>query len=225
MDGCNEFGGRAEDGTPVARPDGDFVAPLTYWTLVLCKVPAGIMEQADRYRELLQGGGSYRVLDDRLEILGITGETRLVFARQKPLEGRPVELVGTAWKQVVGDGAIGEVQAATVAFVDDHLAVGMTACRGYTAYCRESDGRLGFPATSMTEYGASPPCAGESRSQEGQFTDDLSQAIEYAISEDEETSRLRVQTSRGGMSLSSDYVSAKCPGKMSVGELGERFPC
>ena len=80
-------------------------------------------------------------------------------------------------------------------FLDDRLAVGMTACRGYVASYRVSDGRLGFPARSATESGRSA-CSGEARMQEGQFGDDLSRAVEYAVSDEGETKRLKIRTSR-----------------------------
>ena len=70
-----------------------------------------------------------------------------------------------------------------MAFLDDRLAVGMTVCRGYVASYEASGERLDFRATSMTEYGSS--CPEELRQHEGQFTDDLSQAIEYSVSEEE----------------------------------------
>ena len=160
------------------------------------KLLTGVMEQGEEYRRLLgRQGQSLRVEGDRLEILDWADEVGLVFVRQVPLAGRPVELAGTEWQLVVKDGEGGDGKTATITFVDEHLAVGTTACRGYAAFYRVSDGRVGFPATSMTEYGSSP-CAEESRRREGQFTDDLSQAIEYSVSNEDGTERLRIRTSR-----------------------------
>ena len=82
-----------------------------------------------------------------------------------------------------------------MAFLDDRLAVGMTACRGYVASYEASGERLDFRSTSMTEYTSS--CSEEMREREGRFTDDLSRAIEYSISEEDGISRLRIRTSRG----------------------------
>ena len=49
FDGCNSFGGRTDDGTLIARPDGTFSAPGAFHTEMLCEGPDGIMEQADAY--------------------------------------------------------------------------------------------------------------------------------------------------------------------------------
>ena len=196
LDGCNRFGGRHEDGKQVATANGEFNAPPTAMTLIGCKIPVGILEQADRYIELLGQGESFRVEGDRLEILDWAGEVGLVFVRQVPLAGRPVELTGTAWELVLDDSVGEDVKAATLVFLDEHHAVGITACRGYVASYRVSDGRLRFPSMSMTEYGWAESCAKVARMQEGQFGNDLSRAIEYSVIEENGTRRLRIRTSR-----------------------------
>ena len=195
FDSCNTFGGKSEDGTPVASADGEFTIPPAVSTLIGCEFPHGIMDQADRFLELLKHGERFRVVDNLLEILDGEGETRLVFVRQVPLPGSPVELAGTEWQLAVEDSAGGDVKAATLAFLDDRLAVGMTACRGYVASYEASGERLDFRSTSMTEYTSS--CSEEMREREGRFTDDLSRAIEYSISEEDGIRRLRIRTSQG----------------------------
>ena len=194
FDGCNTFGGKSEDGTPVASADGEFTIPPAVSTLIGCEFPHGIMDQADSYLELLKHGERFRVVDDLLWILDEGGEARLVFVRQVPLPGRPVELVGTEW-QLAEDNGNGDVKAAILVFLDDQLAVGMTACRGYVASYEASGERLDFRSTSMTEYTSS--CSEDIREREGQFTDNLSRATEYSISEEDGIRRLRIRTSRG----------------------------
>ena len=196
FDGCNTFGGKSEDGTPVASVDGEFTITPAVSTLIGCEFPHGIMDQADSYLEILEHGERFRLVDDLLEILDGGGETRLVFVRQVPFSGRPVELAGTEWQLAVENSAGGDVKAATLAFLDGRLAVGLTACRSYVASYEASGERLDFRSTSMTEYTAS--CSGEMREREGRFTDDLSRAIEYSISSEEDgIRRLRIRTSRG----------------------------
>ena len=195
LDGCNTFGGRFKDGKPVAGDDGEFNAPPITMTLIGCS--SGIEEQADRYRELLKKGERFRVVDKHLEILDGEGETRLGFVQQAPLAGGPVGLVGTEWRLVLEDGVGEDVNAATLVFLNDHHAVGITTCRGYVASYEASGERLDFWSTAMTEYGGASPCAEELRIQEGQFTNDLSRAVEYSVSEEEGTRRLRIRTSRG----------------------------
>ena len=151
FDSCNTVGGKSEDGTTVASGDGEFTIPPFARTDIGCEFPLGIMDQADSYLELLMHGKTFRVVDDLLEILDEGGQTRLVFARQLPLPRRPLELAGTEWQLAVEDSAGGDVKAATLVFLYDRLAVGMTACRGYVAYYEASGRRLDFLSTSMTE--------------------------------------------------------------------------
>ena len=196
LDGCNRYFGGHKDGKPVASDDGGFDAPPDTRTLIGCDIPEGIHEQADRYLELLKQGESFRVVEDRLEILDGEGETRLVFVRQAPLAGQAVELVDTAWRLMAEDSTDTGVRAATLVFLDERHAVGITACRGYAASYRVSDGRLRFPARSATESGRSA-CPEETRRQEGQFITNLSRPIEYSVSQEDGTRRLRIRTSRG----------------------------
>ncbi len=196
LDGCNRYFGWHEDGTPVASADGGFEDPPTTRTLIGCEIPAGIIEQADKYIELLGQGQRFRVEDDRLAILNGEGEKQLVFVRQTPLVGEAVELADTAWQLMAGDSMDTGVRKATLVFLDERHAVGITACRGYVASYRVSGKRLDSGESGMTEYGR-PGCAREARRQEGQFTTDLSRAIEYSVSEEDGTRRLRIRTSRG----------------------------
>ena len=215
LDGCNTFGGRHQDGKPVASADGGFDAPPgTFRTAIGCEIPHGILEQADRYIELLRQGQRFRALDDRLAILGGDGEERLVFARQTPLAGQPVELADTAWRLMAEDSTDTGVRAATLVFLDERHAVGITACRGYVAAYEVSGERLNSYAKSMTEYETSE-CAEEARRQEGQFTTDLSRAIEYAVSQEDGTRRLRIRTSRG-RTLTFEPLEAKVEGMFGV---------
>ena len=197
VDGCNGYGGKNQHGEPVVGDEGEFNPSPASWTDMLCELPGGVMEQAEEYRRLLgRQGQSLRVGGDRLEILDWSGEVGLVFVRQIPLAGEAVELAGTAWRFVAEDSAGGDVRAATLVFLDDSHAVGITACRGYVAAYRVSGGRLNLHSSGMTEYGRSE-CAEETRRREGEFTTDLSRAIEYSVSEEDGMRRLRILTSRG----------------------------
>ena len=196
-DGCNRYGRVNRNERPVVGDDGKRDPQPMSWTEALCLHPDGVMEQAEEYRRLLgRQGQTLGVEGELLEIQDWDSEAGLVYARQAPLAGHPVDLAGTEWGLVVKDGAGEDLKAATIAFVDDHLAVGTTACRGYVAFYRTSDGRLSFPSTSMTKHETSS-CSEEARRQEGQFTDDLSQAIEYSVSDEDRTNRLRIRTSPG----------------------------
>ena len=195
FDGCNSFGGRTEDGTPIARADGTFTAPAGASTAMLCEQPAGLMEQTSSYVRALWRGETYRLGGDQLEILDGTGATRLVLVRQEPLLGRPVDLVGTAWQLVAEDDEDRDARAPTLAFLTEHIVAGVTACRGYVAEYKLSDGRIRFPSLGMT--GSAESCAVELLLIEGDYTDHFTWADEYTVEESVGESLLRIRARRG----------------------------
>ena len=199
FDGCNSFGGRSEDGALVAKPDGTFSAPDAAQTLMLCEGPNGIMEQADAYTDALLQGERFRVVGDRLEILDGAGEVVLALVRQAPLPGRPVDLVGTTWQLVVEDYEGHDVRAPTLAFLNEHIAAGVTVCRGYVAAYSVSEGRIRFPSLGMT--GSTESCANELMRVEGRYTDHFTWVDEYSVDESTGKSILRIRTRRGKMLL------------------------
>ena len=195
FDGCNRFGGRTEDGTPIAKPDGTFSAPGVFRTEMLCEGPDGIMEQADAYIDALMQGERFRVEGDRLEILDGASEVRLVFVRQKSLPGRPIDLAGTAWRLIVEGNEDSSIRAPTLAFLNDRIVSGVTACRGYVADYSLSDGRVRFPTLAMT--GPTEPCANELFRHEGEYTTHLSWADDYSVDESAGEIMLRIRTRQG----------------------------
>ena len=195
FDGCNRFGGHHEDGAPIAKPDGTFSPPGSFHTEMLCEGPDGIMEQADAYTDALMQGERFRVVGDRLEIIDASDEVRLVLVRQEPLPGQPVDLVGTAWQLVVDEDESGGVRVPTLAFLTEHIATGVTACRGYVVEHSASEGSVRFPGTSMT--GPTESCANELFRVEGTYTDHFTWADEYSVDENTGESLFRIRTSRG----------------------------
>ncbi len=195
FDGCNSIGGRNEDGTPVAAADGTFSAPGATQTLMLCEGPDGIMEQADAFTGALIHGERFRVEGDRLEIIDGVGEVRLVLVRQAPLPGRPADMVGTAWQLLVEDDEGSGVRIPTLAFLNDRIAAGMTACRGYVADYSVSDGRVRFPALGMT--GSTESCTNDLLWDEGEYTTHLSWTDDYSVDESTGERLLRIRTRQG----------------------------
>ena len=195
FDGCNSFGGRNEDGTSVAKPDGTFSAPGAAQTLMLCEGPDGVMEQADAFTGALIKGESYLIVDDHLDIIDGAGEARLELVKQAPLPGRPGDLVGTAWQLVVEEDEESGVRVPTLAFLTDRIAAGVTVCRGYVLGYSASDGRVRFPGTSMT--GSTESCANELFGVEGRYTDHFTWADEYSVDESTGERILRIRTRRG----------------------------
>ena len=191
-DGCNRYGGVIEDETPVAGADGVFSRPPLARTERGCE-GGGIMEQADAYISALRRGERYRVADDRLEILDGEGATRLVFDREAPLPGQPVDLRGTSWRLIADDDDNDE--RVTTLIFNGRQVTGSTACRDYLASYEMSEGSVRFPSKGMS--GSPESCTDESRRRSGEFTDFLSWAWEYSVHEEQGVSRLRIRSSRG----------------------------
>ena len=160
-----------------------------------CAEPEGVTEQADAYVSVLMQGERYRVVGDRLEIFDSGGAVRLVFVRQAQLPGRAIGLGGTAWRLMIEGDVDGDMRAATLAFLDDRLVTGVTACRAYLATYSNSEGSVRFPTQSMLR--TPQPCPEELRRLEGEFGDFLTWAREYSVYEEGGSSRLRVRSAIG----------------------------
>ena len=193
-DGCNDFGGMWDDGTPIAGPEATFSVPDPTRTLQLCGGVDGLMEQADSYVWALRAGKTFRLDGDRLEILDEAGEVRLVLVRKSPLPGSPVELVGTSWR-IVEEEEGGDARGPTLAFLSDYIAAGVAACRAYVVHFRVQDERLSFPAISMT--GTTKGCDEELFELEGRYTDHLSLSDDYSVEETDSGRLLRIRTRNG----------------------------
>ena len=200
-DGCNSYGGRFEDGRPIADAGGMFSGPPIGSTQRDCAEPEGVTEQADAYVSVLMQGERYRVVGDQLEIFDGGDAARLVFVRQAPLPGgpSPINLAGSTWRQLTEGDTDGEVRAATLAFLDDRLVAGATACRGYLATYgatySQSEGSVRFPSQTMLK--SPQPCPEESRRLEGEFGDFLTWANEYSIYEEGRSIRLGIRSATG----------------------------
>ena len=198
IDGCNSYGGRFEEGTPVAGAGGVFSIPPFGSTVMLCPEPEGVMEQADAYMAALVQGERFRITDDRLEVLDSGGATRLVFVRRAPLPGLPIDLKGTAWRLLIEGDAMDGVRAPTLAFLDNRLVTGATACRGYVATYQASEGALRFPGKGMLGSPQSwQSCTKNERTLESEFGDFLTWAREYSVDNEGGSSRLRIWSIRG----------------------------
>ncbi len=192
-DGCNRYGGRPEDGTPIFDADGKFSPALGTRTERDCHEPDGVMDQAEAYFSALMRVDGFRVSGDRLELLDAGGAARLVFVRQAPLPGDPIDLQGTGWRLLEQ----GEARAVTMSFLDYGLIVGVTACRPYVATYLETyrgiEGSVRFPSRSMLRR--TQPCTEGERRTEGEFPSIW--AREYAVSEDGGSRLLRIRSLEG----------------------------
>ena len=198
-DGCNTFGGRTESGLPVADKNGSFSgsAQGTAETLALCVSPDGsddIMKQAEAYKRAVRSGRTFEIEGDRLKILDGSGKVRVVFVRRATLSGQPVELAGTQWRMVDEDGGYGDAPVATLAFLNEHLAGGTTACRDFILdYRVREGGKLSF--SGRGRYGPTDTCTEEMVDLERSFRRGLS-SDDYAVDDSSGESVLRIRTYR-----------------------------
>jgi heat shock protein HslJ len=75
--GCNSYGGDY-----IAGADGSLSFGEIVQTLILCTEPEGVMKLEEKYINTLRLADSYRVDNDRLEIMNQSGTTILEYARQ-----------------------------------------------------------------------------------------------------------------------------------------------
>ncbi|MYC34665.1 MAG: META domain-containing protein [Chloroflexi bacterium] len=193
FDGCNSFGGRHESGQPIIKRYGTVSLPVYAMTAAGCPTPA-ILGQAKRYLAAMKDEAKARVVGDHLHILDGSGQVVLVFAREQPLPGQPVDLVGTSWRLVDNAGIYGEGDT-TILFLNSWSATGTTVCRDYTVGYAASAGGIRSYYKGMS--GSVEPCTQDAIHQEHQYVEDFGWADEYAIHQTDGAERLVVRTSRG----------------------------
>ena len=202
-DGCNRYGGLSvegtEDETLVFGADGVFSRPPFARTEKGCYFldhanPNVVMDQADAYFSALTRGERYRVAGDRLEILDGEGATRLVFVREAPLPGQPVDLGGTSWRLITDDDVDNDERLTTLIF-NGRQVTGSTACGDYLASYEMSEGSVSFP--SRSGLGSVESCSELDLRRAGEYIESLSWAWEYSVHEEQGISRLRIRSSRG----------------------------
>ncbi len=204
FDGCNHYEGPLyigpiEDGTPVAGPpvagpDGVFSLPSYAVSEVGCEESRG--SQVDEYRSALHRGERYRVAGDRLVILDGGGSARLVFDREPPLPGQPVDLRGTSWRLITDDDVDNDERVTTMTF-NGRLVIGSTACRDYLAAYTytKPEGSLSFSWKSM--LGSAESCSELDRRRADEYIGFLTWVWEHSVHEEQGISRLRIRDYRG----------------------------
>ena len=188
-----------EDETLVFGADGVFSRPPFARTEKGCYFldhanPNVVMDQADAYFSALTRGERYRVAGDRLEILDDEGATRLVFDREAPLPGGPVDLRGTSWRLIADDDVDNDERVTTLTF-NGRQVTGSTACRNYHASYTTSERSVDFPSSGISR--SSDSCTELARRLEGEYMEFLPWAWEYSVHEEQGISRLRIRSSRG----------------------------
>ena len=84
FDGCNTLRGRSARTGLIAQPDGTFwISGDVFRTEIDCVSRPGVMEQAGRYLQALNGKNRYDIVEGRLEITDYRGDVRLVFLKRE----------------------------------------------------------------------------------------------------------------------------------------------
>jgi heat shock protein HslJ len=143
--GCNNYD-RLVIGDDVARgkykatEDGDLTIPGLTITELGCPAPEGVMDQEKAYLEALRSAAAYRLVEDRLEIQNVAGETILVYTRRAQSAEELASLAGTAWQLVLVNGEVpvgGSIT--TLAFLDEKWFVEYSRCEGYVSSYQTAD--------------------------------------------------------------------------------------
>jgi heat shock protein HslJ len=186
--GCNAYGGPYSAGD-----DGALSVSTLEVTAQACLEPEGVMEQEAAYLAAFQESAAYQMAGDRLDLMDSAGESLLSFAREEEFAMDPGDLPRTVWQLVSLNGAgLVEGSIITLAFHDGSHASGQAGCREYTTTYEASGDKIRFPFLSMSGDDA---CLADEAlyEQEGRYTDALSWATNYLLSE----GQLEIRTARG----------------------------
>jgi heat shock protein HslJ len=187
--GCNNYGGEYE-----AADGGTLRFGFFSVTAMACLSPEGIMEQEQAYIDALTEASTYRIGDNRLEILDAAGETILVYARKEESATDPGDLVGTAWRLVSLDGErFGGGSAFTLAFYSETILGGHAGCRDYLATYQATGGDLNLVFEAM--FDADCDLGGTGLEQEGEFLGVLAPKADLRLAEEQ----LEIYGERGGV--------------------------
>ena len=128
------------------------IPPGATVTAMLCLEPEGVMDQADAYMSAFMQGKRFRITDDRLEILDSGDAAKLVFVKEPPLLGSPIDLEGTAWRLLEEGDTDGDVACGDHGFPGrsighrrdrlSQLRCDVPSVRGRSALSGEIDAKL-----------------------------------------------------------------------------------
>jgi heat shock protein HslJ len=170
--GCNWYGGVATVGGGTLE-----IAEMSQ-TGRLCRDPAGVVEQEERYLRTLADAAAYRTAGDTLRLATAAGRPLLTFRRRVPLPMDPGDLVGGRWRL---SGLVGRPPLTgsriTLAFGDGAIR-GFAGCRRYTGTYRAEGDTIRFPRLSMLTTECEQDALGL---QEGDYTTALSETTHYRL--------------------------------------------
>ena len=183
--GCNHYGGPY---TIDSKRQLDI--EMMAITLEACLEPAGVLEQESAYMAVLQASTAVEISEGRLELRGEKGT--LLYHQREVLDMDAARLIGTSWRlsTMAGQPPLGPTPI-TLAFAAGGEISGHAGCRGYTGRYEAEGDRIRFPFLAMTDNVCEQPQ--DVAIQESAFTEELSQAHNYRLSQD----KLEIDTVTG----------------------------
>ncbi len=174
--GCNSYGGEY-------TADGSALTVGTIFrTEMYCLEPAGVMDQEDRYLELLGAATGYRIEGDRLTITDAGGNAALVFRALPKPEALP--LTNTTWT-LTTIGGPGETVSSVIAgteitavFENDSVG-GSAGCNTYGGDYTVDGSRLTVGSIFQTKMNCNRPAG--VMEQEDRYLNLLGRAAAYQI--------------------------------------------
>ena len=194
-DGCNSGSSQGEglriglDGEVSFRP-AEFLQ-----TLRLCMEPAGIMDQASRYKSALWDAQRYSIEGDILRLLDHDGEILMTLTRVHPLRRSSIDVAGANWRLLPEEYDFSWDRVPTISFLDDRLARIDTDCGMFISkYLTRKQSRIQFPYWGRVKVES--PCVGDYGESEFPFMRFVYNAIEYSAYEEEGGRRLEMRSKR-----------------------------
>lgn len=149
-----------------------------------CADPAGVMAQEAAYLNTLRRAATFEMTGEQLIIRNGAGEARLVYARRRPTEANPKELIGTGWAlQAVNEEPFPQTTTITLRFDTGDALSGFAGCRDYEGRYRVEQDQLAVAMLSMVQTDCDQPQA--IQEQEDRFLSYLDLVTYYRLSADQ----------------------------------------
>ena len=194
-DGCNSGASQGE-GLHIG-PSGEvsFSTAELLQTLRLCTEPAGIMDQASRYKGALREVWKYSMEGDILSLMDHDGEVLMTLIRVHPLRESSIGVAGTDWRLLPGEYEFSWERVPTISFLNDYLARIDTDCGIFISYyLTRNQNRVQFPYWDRVKVESL--CVGDYGEPEFPFMRFLYNTIEYSAYEEGGERRLEMRSKR-----------------------------
>jgi heat shock protein HslJ len=153
---------------------------------VYCTEPVGLMQQESRFVKLLVTVSSYRVEEDRLDLLGPSGRELMTFERMEQPRKHP--LLNTTWAldyiSAGGNAVASPIEGTeiTAVFAGDGTVSGSAGCNAYSAVFQVNETHLTMERIISTKTSCTEPEG--IMKQEGRYLNLTGTVAGYRIEDD-----------------------------------------